>query len=246
MLLIAGRGCGVSVAEQSAEEAALLHVPMVGHVGVADAILEDEGGVGRRRLPEVVALLLAGEALELFMCFADVGRAEGRAVAVAAEQVDDAILVERADALLYLRAEVAGEAARVALAEDTLLYPAQQAVRLLKQLREALDVREDRPIAPQLQGGEHILGDVRAGPVSQLDEHVVAAAEAVGAVILAFLEQVHRRAIELNLGAEMDGDVDVCLVGCALQLRCLRLQVCPVRDEALAVDVRRGKDIRHA
>lgn len=233
-------------AEQATEEAFFLFVPSFGDFRVKYPALEDELGVGRRRLPEVVALLLAGEALELFMGFADVGRAEGRAVAVAAEQVDDTVLVERADALLYLRAEVAGEAARVALAEDTLLYPAQQAVRLLEELREALDVREDRPIAPQLQGVEHILGNVRAGLVGQLDEHVVAAAEAVGAIILAFLEQVHRRAIELDFCAEVDGDLDACLVGCALQLRGFRLQVCPVRDEALAVDVRRGKDIRHA
>lgn len=104
---------------------------MVGHLGVADAVPEDAVSVARGAMPEVLALLLAGKARELFAGLTHVGRAEGRAVAVTAEHVDDAVAVERARALLHLRAELAGEAAGVALAEDAVADPGKEPVGVL-------------------------------------------------------------------------------------------------------------------
>lgn len=105
---------------------------------------------------------------------------------------------------------------------------------------------EDRPIPPHQQGVEHILGNTRTRLVGELDEDVAAVGEAVGVARRALLEELHRRAVELDLGAEVDGDLDARLVCGALQRLYPLLQVHPVGDDSLAVDVRRGDDVADA
>lgn len=105
------------------EKALFLFLPVRRQIGIKDAIFQDIFGIARRRIPKIdMRLILGGQAIQFFVGFADIRRAEFHAMPVAAEEVNHAIAVEVADALLQFRAEIARETACIALSQDALIH----------------------------------------------------------------------------------------------------------------------------
>ena len=112
-------------------------------------------------------------------------------------------------------------------------------------MREALDVREDRPKAPQLQGKEHIFGDVGLGLVGELQKDVGTIGKAV--VARAFFEEAHDVAVELDFRARVDADgnfglgchagMTPCLLTCGVAMMSVTPEATDVRSMARDISI---------
>lgn len=226
--------------EKAGPEAPFFLQQLMGRVRIEHPSLEEQPGMG-------IAICQEGgsswQGTDGVLGFAGIRAAPVGTMGIAAQEVDQAPVIEPADAAEGPFPEIPGEAAQVALEQDALFHPLADCLGLLHDAPVPFRMGQDGQIAPELELVEQVPGFQGSSRGQEFHQEIGSAGQAVFPVFPGTGQIVQGVCIQAHLRPAVEADGNLGLISGLLELGQPFRDGIPRGTDAPAVEMGRSEQV---